>query len=92
LKDHQRVTGDTATRRKKLLYQASYRGFKEAELLLGGFARAHLAGFNEAELDAFETLLKLPDRELYEWATGKVEAPAHVSGPVFERLKAFQLA
>ena len=85
------MTETTDIRRKRLLYQASYRGFKEADLLIGGFAKAHLAGMSEAELDEFEALLKLNDRELYDWATGKREAPANVSGPVFERLRAFDL-
>lgn len=83
---------DIETRRKKLLYQASYRGFKEADLLIGGFARAHLPAMTEAELDEFEALLAVNDRELYDWATGKREPPANISGPVFQRLKAFELS
>jgi len=87
------MTMDVEIYRKKLLYQASYRGFKEADLLLGKFARAHLAGFNEGELNEFEALLKFPDRALYEWATGVAPPPAHVAaGPVFERLRMFKLA
>ena len=78
-------------RRKKLLYRATYRGFKEADLLIGGFATAHLESFGEAELDEFEVLLEVNDRELYDWATGKKEPPAEVRGPVFERLQAFDL-
>lgn len=79
------------TRRKRLLYQANYRGFKEADLLLSGFAKAHLDEMSDVELDEFEALLKNPDRELYEWATGKRDAPAEIEGPVFEKLKAFRL-
>ncbi len=79
-------------RRKKLLYRASYRGFKEADLLIGGFAAAHVQEFDDAELDEFEALLENNDRELYNWATQKSEPPAHISGPVFERLKAFKLS
>lgn len=78
-------------RRKKILYQASYRGFKEADLLFGKFARAHLATMSDSELTEFEALLRLPDRELYAWAIGRVEPPANISGPVFEKLKQFRL-
>ncbi len=85
------MTTDIDTRRKRLLYQASYRGFKEADLLIGGFAKAHLAEMKEAELDEFEALLKLNDRELYDFATGKRDGPANISGPVFERLRRFKL-
>jgi len=86
------VTSDIEIRRKRLLYRASYRGFKEADLLVGGFAKAHLPEMNEADLDAFEALLKLEDRDLYDWATGKRAAPPEVEGPVFERLQAFNVA
>ncbi|MEM9616691.1 MAG: succinate dehydrogenase assembly factor 2 [Pseudomonadota bacterium] len=80
------------TRRKRLLYKANYRGFREADLLIGGFAKAHLAGMGEAELDEFEALLKLNDRDLFDWATGKREAPANMAGPVFDRLCKFDIA
>ena len=78
-------------RRKKLLYRATYRGFKEADLLIGGFAAAHIQDLSEPELDEFEALLGLGDRELYDWATGKAQPPARVLGPVFERLRRFKL-
>jgi len=78
-------------RRKKLLYQASYRGFKEADLLIGGFARAHLPEMTPAELDEFEALLGLGDSELYAWAVGNAEPPANVSGPVFQKLRSFTI-
>lgn len=77
--------------RKKLLYRASYRGFKEADLLIGGFARAHLDDMSAADLDEFERLLTHNDRDLYAWATGKVEPPADIAGPVFTKLRAFDL-
>ena len=83
---------DIDTRRKKLLYQASYRGFKEADLLIGGFARAHLPSMSDQELDEFEALLKQSDRELYAWAMGDIEPPAEVVGPIFEKLRNFDIA
>ena len=85
------MSGDLDSRRKKLLYRASYRGFKEADILIGFFARTHLAGMSEQDLDEFEMLLSLNDRDLYDWATGKKEPPANVKGPVLEKLCAFDL-
>jgi antitoxin CptB len=79
-------------RRKRLLYRASYRGFREADLLIGGFAKANIASMNEAELEEFEALLEFSDREIYEWATGKRETPAHIVGPLFKRLQQFDIA
>ena len=85
------MANDMETRRKKLLYQATYRGFKEADLLIGGFAKAHLAAMNEAELDEFEMLLTIGDKELYSWIVGREPAPANVIGPVFEKMRRFEL-
>lgn len=85
------MTDDLAMRRKKLLYRATYRGFKEADLLVGGFARAHLQDMTAGELDEFEALLNVNDRELYAWATGDGKPPANMKGPVLDRLRAFRL-
>lgn len=85
------MSEDIETRRKRLFYQASYRGFKEADLLIGGFAKSYLANMSDTELDEFETLLKLNDRDLYAYATGKTDPPADLSGPVFEKLRAYQI-
>ena len=79
-------------RRKRLLYQAQHRGFKEADLKIGGFAAANLAAMNEAELDEFEALLSFPDHDLYGWLIGNAPRPANVTGPVFLRMQAFDVA
>ena len=85
------MTESIDIRRKRLLYLATYRGFKEADLLIGGFAKAHLASMEEGELDQLEALLKQNDRELYAWARGEAAAPAALAGSVLEKLKAFQI-
>ena len=79
-------------RRKRLLYRASYRGFKEADLLIGGFAKREIPAMDEAALDEFEALLTLNDRDLFDWATGKREAPANIKGPVFDQLCDYDIA
>ncbi len=86
------MTEDIETRRKRLLYQSHYRGFREADLLIGGFAKANLPEMSAAELDEFEALLKHSDREIYEWAIGKREVPAEIVTPIFERLRAYDIA
>ena len=78
-------------RRKRLLYLATYRGFKEADLLIGGFAKTHLPDMDEQELDQFEALLHQNDRELYAWATDKADAPTNLAGSVLDKLKAFEI-
>ncbi len=78
-------------RRKRLLYLATYRGFKEADLLIGGFAKAHLGDMEAGELDQLEALLRQNDRELYAWATDKMAAPEELQGSVLDKLKAFEI-
>lgn len=75
--------------RKRLLYRASYRGFKEVDILLGGFARAHLAQMNQAELRQFEQLLEANDHDIYNWISARVPVPLEYDTPVFARMCAF---
>lgn len=81
---------DTNARLNKLRYRAWHRGFREADLLIGPFADAHLAGFGPDELDAFEHLLGAEDQDLYGWIIGREPAPADYDGPVLRRLMAFR--
>lgn len=85
------MTDAMEKKRKRLLYQATYRGFKEADLLIGGFAKAHLLEMSDAELDEFEVLLKINDRELYAYATGNAPVPDEIGGPVMEKLRRFEI-
>ncbi len=76
-------------RRKRLLYLAQHRGFKEADLVVGGFAAAALPTMSEAELTEFERLLHYADTELYAWITGDLPPPEDVQSALFSRLRAF---
>lgn len=79
-------------RRKRLLYQASHRGTQESDLIVGGFARAHLGGFGAAELDRFEALIEVPDADLMDWLSGRSEAPADMKGRVLDLMTDFKKA
>ena len=79
------------TRRKRLLYRSVYRGNKENDILLGQFARAHVAAFDEAELDQYELLLTAGDNDIYDWVAGKREPPASMDTPVLRKLMAFKV-
>ena len=82
---------DLVNRRKKLLYRALYRGFKEADLLIGGFARAYIGNMDGKELDQFETLLNQNDRELYAWATRDAEPPVELNCDVLKQLQQYRI-
>jgi len=79
------------TRRKRLLYRSVYRGNKENDILLGQFARAHIAEFTAAELDQYERLLQAGDNDIYDWVSGKNAVPPEADTPVLRKLMAFQV-
>lgn len=82
---------DLETRRRRLLYRSVYRGNKENDILLGQFARAHIAEFGADELDQYERLLARGDNDIFGWVTGQAEAPPEEDTPVLRRLKAFRV-
>jgi antitoxin CptB len=82
---------DLETRRKRLLYRSVYRGNKENDILLGQFARAHIASFDAAELDQYERLLAASDNEIFDWVSGQAAIPAAADTPVLRRLVAFRV-
>lgn len=83
------TTGDIELWRKRLLFRARRRGFREADLLMGGFADEALATMTPSDLEEFERLLAAPDWEVYAWAVGQSPEPPNYSSDVLERLKAF---
>ena len=82
---------DLETRRKRLLYRSVYRGNKENDILLGQFARAHIAAFDSAELDQYERLLAASDNEIFDWVSGQAAPPPEEDTPVLRKLKAFRV-
>ena len=78
-------------RRKRLLYRSVYRGNKENDILLGQFARAHIAEFDTEELDQYERLLSAPDNDIYDWVAGKAAVPPDSDSPVLRRLMSFRV-
>ncbi|MBS0224246.1 MAG: succinate dehydrogenase assembly factor 2 [Proteobacteria bacterium] len=78
-------------RRKRLLYRSIYRGNKENDILLGQFARAHIAEFGAAELDQYERLLEAGDNEIFDWVAGRVPVPTEADTPVLRRFLSFRV-
>lgn len=78
-------------KRKRLIFRSDHRGTKEMDLIMGSFARENVPIFTEDELDQYDEILQENDPNLYNWITGKDEAPANVISPVFEKLKKHKL-
>lgn len=66
-------------RLRRLTMRSWRRGMRETDLLLGGFADAHLATLGAADLDLYEALLEENDQDLYGWivavSAGRVAGP-----------------
>ena len=84
-----RTSADLDPRRRKILFRAWHRGMRENDLIMGGFADAHIADLDETELDEFERLIEVLDRDLLSWMTGEAPVPENYDTPLFRRLKAF---
>ena len=78
-------------RLKKLRFRSWRRGFREADLLLGGFADAHLQELDPGQLDRFEALLEEPDVDLYPWIIETAPAPAAFETDVMHLIRRFRL-
>jgi len=77
-------------RRKKLRFRAWRRGFREIDLILGGFADRRIADLDEAGLDAFESLLDAQDQDVYTWITDQAPAPTEHDTPTLALIRAFR--
>ena len=73
-------------RRRRLLFRASHRGTKEADLMIGGFVLRNIRAFSEGELAEVEAVLELPDVDLSDWLSGRREPPPAVRTPMLERM------
>lgn len=73
-------------RRRRAIFRSWHRGMREADLIMGGFADAHMMSLNADELDQYEALLDVPDADLLRWVTGELPTPAAFNSPLFARI------
>lgn len=79
------VTADP--RRRRILFRATHRGTYENDILVGGYVRARLLAFTDAELDAVEVILELPDATLADWLTGRQPIPPEADSPMLRAIR-----
>lgn len=77
-------------RRRKALFRAQRRGFRELDLIFGAFAEAHLAALDPGQLDRFEAFLGVPDWRMYGWIVGQESVPEDYNNDVFALLRAYR--
>ena len=83
------LTPELSNRVRRLIYQASYTGMKETDLLLGHFAKMHLPHLSNSELTDFENLLEAGDPAIYAWVMGNAPLPKPYDTRVFHLIKKF---
>jgi antitoxin CptB len=74
-------------RRRRLLFRASHRGTRENDILVGGFVSARIGLFTEAEIDALEAIMDLPDPLLADWLTGRAPIPPDHDAPLLRAMR-----
>jgi antitoxin CptB len=77
------------SRRKRLLYRATHRGTKEADLIVGGFFGEAAAALPEGRLNEAEALLEEADPDLMDWVFGRKPLPARWQGTMMDDLIAY---
>ncbi|WP_419731253.1 succinate dehydrogenase assembly factor 2 [Lichenicola sp.] len=75
-------------RRRRILFRATHRGTHETDVLIGGFVTPRIAGFSDAELDAIEELMELPDVDLADWLMGRLPIPPESDSPMLRAVQA----
>ena len=74
---------------RRLIYQSSYTGTRETDLLLGQFANKYLITLEDQQLDDYEALLAQGDQNILAWVRGDLKIPANLDGIVFSLVKDF---
>lgn len=85
------MTDTQDIRLKKLLFRSQHRGTRESDLLLGGFAAAHLATMTPEQLDRYEALLEENDTDLLAWITGRAAPPPNLDHDILDLLINFRI-
>lgn len=75
---------------RRLIYQSTYTGTRETDLLLGQFANKYLVILEDQQLDDYEALLAQGDQNILAWVRGDLKIPANLDGEVFSLVKDFK--
>ncbi|MBN7756328.1 succinate dehydrogenase assembly factor 2 [Nitratireductor aquimarinus] len=83
-----RSSHDLDPRRRRALVRSWRRGTREMDLVLGGFADAEIDRLSDQEMDELETILDVPDTQLFKWVTGETPVPSEYDTPLWRRILA----
>ena len=78
---------DQTNRLGRLKFRAWHRGTREADFMIGCFFDAHHAGWDQASMDWFETMLDEDDVDIMTWALGTQAVPDRYTGPLMDAFR-----
>jgi antitoxin CptB len=90
------MTGSTQSsrglddRRKRLLYRCWHRGMREMDLILGRFVDEEIGSLTDAELNDLESLIEVPDPDLYAAFSDGAPLASEYRTALFDRIKSFR--
>ncbi len=84
-----RTTEGLTSRQRRALFHAWHRGTREMDLLLGPFADARIDSLTDEQMDQFEALMDVSDRELYAWLAGSEPVTSAHDNGVYRALAGF---
>jgi antitoxin CptB len=76
-------------RRRRLLFRCWHRGIRETDLIMGGFADAHIATLSDADLASLEALIEVQDADILAWMMGERATPPEYDTPLFRAMREF---
>ena len=76
-------------RRKRLVHRSRYRGCREADMIFGKFADAHVQTMDGPALDRYEALLEESDHDLLAWLMDRAPVPDQHRHDIFDMIKQF---
>ena len=87
-----RTSEEIDARRRRIVYRAWHRGFREMDLIMGRFCDAVIVDLPESDIADFERLIDALDHDLYSWITGTAEVPAEFDTKLFRQMRDFHSA
>ena len=86
------MTEPITTRQKRLVHRSRYRGCREADIIFGRFADAHVRAMDQKALDRYEALIEESDQDLLAWLMGREPVPERHDNDIFDLLKRFNVS
>ena len=74
---------------RKTLFRCTHRGTKELDLMLGSFARLHVADMDRETLAAFNDFTELPEPVILEILIDKLPLPADMPPKLADLFRAY---